>query len=132
MVVSLLVAIMAFSAAAESAVSPIKAILLKFSPVHYPEGPLKEGEFIWQRVRRVKSVMLMDIAIQFTFLNLIGIFASRIFVLTAEVEAREWNWMDSIYWAVQTTTTVGRFGPVFTILEVTKFIKLNFFQTPVD
>lgn len=107
MVVALLVAIIAFSAAAESAMSPIKGFLLRFSPVHYPEGPLKDGEYLYQRIRQVKSVMIMDIAIQFTFLNLIGIFASQIFVLTAEAEARQWGWMTSIYWAIQTTTTIG-------------------------
>ena len=107
MAVSLLVAIVALSAAAENVVSPIKAILLKFSPVHYPKGPLKEGEYLWQRLGRIRTVMIMNITIQFTLLNLIGIFASHFFVMTSDEKDRAWDWMDSIYWAIQTTTTIG-------------------------
>lgn len=108
MIASVLIAILAFSAAAETAASPVKALIKRFSPLSYPEGPLKENEYLYQRIRRVKAVMLCDIVLQFTLLNFIGVVASQVFIEYTEVdETRMWNWMDSLYWAVQTTTTIG-------------------------
>ena len=102
MIVSILVALLAFSAAAESAVSPVKSLLKRLSPVNYPEGPLKENEYVYQRIRKVRAIMLCDITLQFAFLNLIGIFISQAFIEFTEVDVdRQWNWMDSMYWAVQ-------------------------------
>lgn len=102
MIASILVALLAFSAAAESAVSPVKSVLKRLSPVNYPEGPLKENEYVYQRIRKVRAIMLCDITLQFAFLNLIGICISQAFIEFSEVDAdRQWNWMDSMYWAVQ-------------------------------
>ena len=102
MIASILVALLAFSAAAETAVSPLKSILKRVSPIHYPDGPLKDNEYLYQRIRKVRAVMLCDIAIQFVILNLIGIFASQLFIRYTEVaEDRMWDWADSAYWAVQ-------------------------------
>jgi len=108
MLSALLVAILAFSAAAESAVSPIKGIVKRLWPIYYPEGPLKEHEYLYQRIRKVKAIMLADIVLQFFFLNFLGVLVSQAFVEYIVVDAdHQWNWMDSIYWAVQTTTTIG-------------------------
>ena len=94
-----------------AAASPVKAVLKRISPISYPEGPLKENEYVYQRIRKVKVIMLCDIVIQFTFLNLIGVLVSQAFIEYTEVDAdRLWNWMDSLYWAVQTTTTIGTCG----------------------
>lgn len=113
MIASLLVALFAFSAAADSAVSNSFAKrfakwVASISPLTYPEGPLKNDEFLYQRIRKVQFIALGDIAFQFFFLNLIGVLSSQAFIAYAEVdEDRKWNWMESMYWAVQTTTTIG-------------------------
>ena len=104
MIASILVALLAFSAAAESALSPVKTLLKRVSPVNYPDGPLKENEYLYQRIRKVRILMLCDVFLQFSFLNVIGILISQAFVEFADVDAdRQWNWMDSMYWAVQST-----------------------------
>ncbi|CAB9527098.1 Two pore potassium channel [Seminavis robusta] len=111
MIAAIIVAITAFAAAADSALSPMKNLykyIAHMTPLTYPEGPLQEGELLYQRVRKVTIISLFDVAFQFTVLNLIGIFASQLFVEYAEVDPeRQWDWVDSMYWAVQTSTTVG-------------------------
>ena len=113
MIVSMLVALLAFSAAAEKAVSPVKTFvkfIARISPITYPEGPLEEGEYLYQRIRKVKWVALCDVMFQFVVLNGIGVLASQAFIEFTEVDPdRQWGWIDSVYWAVQTTTTIGKF-----------------------
>lgn len=102
MIASILVSLLAFSAAAESALSPVKSLLKWISPVSYPEGPLKENEYLYQRIRKVRLLMLCDVVLQFSFLNIIGILISQAFIEFTDVDSdRQWNWMDSLYWAVQ-------------------------------
>ena len=104
MISSILVALLAFSAAAESALSPVKSLLKRVSPVNCPEGPLKENEYLYQRIRKVRALMLCDVILQFSFLNAIGILISQAFLEFSDAAAdRQWNWMDSMYWAVQST-----------------------------
>jgi hypothetical protein len=67
---------------------------------------------LYQQVRRVVKVRVLELVTFFFLLNLVGVFASRIFVYYTDAEDEQWTWMDSFYWAIQTTTTVGklRFG----------------------
>lgn len=104
MVVSMLVAIVAFTAAANHAFSPIADLNRKFFDKFL--GDINELEFLHQRVRRVKFLKYFEIACQFSCLNLVGVFASRFFFLNAP-EDEKWTWMTSFYWSVQTTTTIG-------------------------
>lgn len=96
--------IVAFSAAADSSTT----IFTKINDwiLHLVWGK-NESELLYKKVRRVTFLRVGQIVCTFFFLNLIGIFASRVFVLYAEVEGEKWDWMTSFYWAVQTTTTIG-------------------------
>lgn len=71
----------------------------------------EKDELLYMRIRRVKRVKLFGISLQFILLNLIGMFVSRFFVSDKVVNEGEetdgWTWMMSLYWAVQTTLTVG-------------------------
>jgi hypothetical protein len=41
-------------------------------------------------------------------LNFFGLLVARAFVNRSEGEGEDWNWMTTFYWAVQTTTTIGK------------------------
>jgi hypothetical protein len=49
---------------------------------------------------------MYQIILTFFMLNLLGVFVLRIF-LAFDTEIRDMSWMESFYWAVQTTTTIG-------------------------
>jgi hypothetical protein len=118
--VSLLVALTAFSAAAERAFSPIKEFnkrVLFAIPVvggwsrrfiESMDGDLKEGELLYKRVRRMRIFAITEITIQFLTLNVLGLFVARIFVHVWDADKADWTWMTTFYWSVQTTTTIGR------------------------
>jgi len=131
MIVSILVALTALSAAAESAASPIKSLvkrIAKITPLRYPEGPLKENEYIYQRIRKVQAIMLCDVAFQFLMLNLVGIFASQIFIEYTEVDPdRQWDWIDSMYWAVQVSASFTGNCRIICMLVSVLFLTSFFF-----
>lgn len=108
MIISLLVAVTAFSAAAENAFSGFSDLNEKL--LRIATRKLLKGEFLHQKIRRLKFIKLTDIIIQFTLLNVLGMFLARLFVRNYQVAegAAEWTWMTTFYWAVQTTTTIGR------------------------
>lgn len=108
MCIAMLVAIFAFSAAAENAISPIKNCIKFIYPLNIPEGPLANGELLWHRLLKIRLFVVLDVSIQFVALNLVGILASRFFFIHTDSTTEEWwGWMDSWYWSVQTTTTIG-------------------------
>jgi len=96
--------IVAFSAAADSSTTIFTR--LNNWILNWVWGS-NDSELISKKIRRVTFVRIGQIVCTFTFLNLIGVFASRIFILYTQVEEEQWNWMTSFYWAVQTTTTIG-------------------------
>jgi hypothetical protein len=49
---------------------------------------------------------MYQITLIFFMLNLLGVFVLRIF-LAFDTEIGSMSWMESFYWAVQTTTTIG-------------------------
>ena len=120
MIASVLVAMTAFSAAAERAVSPIaefnKRVLgsipaLSSFSKHFMStitGDLKEDELLYKRVGRMRLFALTEVTLQFVSLNLFGVFVARIFVLAWHADKAAWTWMTTFYWAVQTTTTIGK------------------------
>lgn len=109
MIISILVAILAFSALADQAFSnlsgPMGGSLQAFCG--WMIGDLFNGEHMHQRIRRVNFTIMAEIIIQFTLLNLVGVFVSRYFANRSDTEKEQWSWMTSLYWAVQTTTTIG-------------------------
>lgn len=107
MILSVVVAAVAFSAAADAAVSPFENFIHKLCV--YIFGEEKEKEFLYKQIRRLKFTKLGEIAVQFFLLNLLGVFASRVAVVLEDGSDPDklWTWMTSFYWAIQTTTTIG-------------------------
>lgn len=64
-------------------------------------------ELMYKKIRRLKLVRISQILVNFFALNLVGVFGSRFFINNATLEGEDWDWMTSLYWAVQTTTTIG-------------------------
>jgi len=62
---------------------------------------------LYKQVRRLILIRVTELVIYFLGLNAIGIFVARFFVNRSEIEGQQWNWMTTIYWAIQTTTTIG-------------------------
>jgi len=65
-----------------------------------------EHELLYKRIKRVKRVKMLGILMQFVTLNVIGILLSQ-FCFFMSGNDNKWNWMTTLYWAVQTTTTIG-------------------------
>lgn len=104
MIISLLVAVTAFSAAIDNAFSGFGDLNEKI--VHFFTGNLLEGKLLHEQMRRIKVAKLFDILVQFTLFNVLGLFLARFFVRNYDSET-EWTWMTTFYWAIQTTTTIG-------------------------
>lgn len=109
MVLSMVVAVAAFSAAAGNAFSYFDDLDDKIVEIFIKSE--KADESYRARVARAKTVKLVGIIFQFLSLNLLGVFVSRAFASSSfreggGDEAEEWTWMTSFYWAIQTTTTV--------------------------
>ena len=74
-------------------------------------GKLDGNELPFHKIRRVRMVRMGQIMLMYLFLNSVGVFAARLFVNSAannnESWAEEWTWLTSIYWAIQTSSTIG-------------------------
>lgn len=108
MIVSLLVAIQAFSAAVDTAFNPLSLWSQKMWDAFLPND--EKDATLLKRLRKVKAVKITEIVAQFTVLNLIGLFAARCFVRWGVSDGepeQDSTWMTTLYWAVQTTTTIG-------------------------
>ena len=107
MLISICVSILAFSAAAEDAFAPFEKLyerLLKIDP-----DKVAEGEIIYKRIQRIRLIKLSEIVIHFVALNLVGVVVSRFFQgdLSNVEEHARWTMAQSVYWSVQSTTTIG-------------------------
>lgn len=100
--------------------------------VNNTDGPMHT------QLRRVRFLRLAELVGGFFLLNALGIFANRLFLLNTDTDelATDWTWLTSIYWAVQTTTTIGygdldqpynqRFFQVFYMIASTYFVGIVF------
>lgn len=95
--------IVAFSSAAESSTTIFKDFDKRL--LDWVWGKNK-SELINKKIRRLTFLRLSQILFTFIILNFIGVFASQI-IVAYEDEDIPWSWMLSLYWAVQTTTTIG-------------------------
>jgi len=95
MILSVLVAAVAFSAAADAAVSPFENFIHKVCVFVF--GKEKPKEFLYKQIRRTKFTKLGEIAIQFFLLNLLGVFASRVAIRLEDGSNPDvmWTWMVS-------------------------------------
>ena len=123
MVASIVIAALALSAAADTTVIPFENFIHKQCINIF--GVEKEKDFLYKQIRRIKFMKLGEIAVQFVLLNLLGVFASRVAVVLEDGSDPEklWTWMTSLYWAVQTTTTIG-YG------DLSQPFGLRWFQIP--
>ena len=106
MIVSCIVLVTAVSAAMGSAgnpLDPLQDMLIQA----FGGATSSKDKFLYQRIRRVRFVKLSIIAIEFFVLNLLGVFVARLFIRESDVEDEQWTWMMTLYWSVQTTTTIG-------------------------
>jgi len=96
--------IVAFSSAAESSTTIFKDFDKWI--LSWVWGNNK-SELVHNKIRRLTFLRLSQILFTFIILNFIGVFASQIIVAYQEENNTSWGWMKSLYWAVQTTTTIG-------------------------
>lgn len=109
MILSIVMSITAFNAAIEAASSPLdkyREKLIELIP-WYRNQKAKKDLLLYQRIRLLKFVRLSEIIFQFSILNVIGFAVSRVFTANSPVLEENWTLMESFYWAVQTTTTIG-------------------------
>jgi len=119
MILSLVVSIVGFGAGLDSKFHPFrqrfdifgKRVFEVLRDANLVKGKHDTHEEIVSRMRLSKISQLAEITIIFLLLNLIGVFAVQLSLLT-EKEDKYGNklsisWMESFYWSVQTTTTIG-------------------------
>ena len=105
MLLSMVVAVVAFSAAAQFTLSPFEKLFDRIFEVFL--GRSEDEQFLHERIRRVSLTKISELTVEiFTFIA-IGVFAARWAAHYEDDEERQWSWMTSFYWAVQTTTTIG-------------------------
>ena len=108
MMVSVCVSILAFSAAASDAFSPLERFYAKYVSI-FGDHQTVSGDDLETKLRRIQRLKVGEILVHFVGLNMIGIVASRFFKgnLSGIHEGSEWTWGESVYWSVQSTTTIG-------------------------
>lgn len=62
---------------------------------------------IYKQIRRLVWFRIVELGTFFILLNAIGVFVARAFVSNSSNPEEQWDWMTTIYWAVQTTMTIG-------------------------
>lgn len=109
MLISVAIAFTVFSAAASLAIGGI----FKFNCFTSLKTKIMESEEIplYKQCRRLVTLRIVELTIYFLGLNATGIFVARFFVNRTDIEGQQWNWMTTIYWAIQTTTTIGYGDP---------------------
>ena len=107
MLVSMVVAVVAFSAVASTAFSPLESF---FETLFHRFSPKKDKDlFLHERIKKIQFIKITELAVEIFSFILVGVFASRIAVFYDNDPdlGTNWSWMTSFYWAVQTTTTIG-------------------------
>uniref|UniRef100_A0A6S8HY86 Potassium channel domain-containing protein n=1 Tax=Amphora coffeiformis TaxID=265554 RepID=A0A6S8HY86_9STRA len=104
MLLAMGVAVTAFSATAAASLSPLENVFDRI----FARWDVKGDEmFLHDRIRRLKFLKFTELLVEiFTFIA-VGVFAARIAIQYEDDPDRQWNWMTTFYWAVQTTTTIG-------------------------
>ncbi|KAL7547215.1 hypothetical protein ACHAWF_010540, partial [Thalassiosira exigua] len=125
MILSLVVSVVGFQAGLDSQFSPFRQRLDVFGRRVYEilreAGVVGRSEDargeVASQVRWSRFVQLGEICLIFLILNLVGVFGVQLSLLFQKEdefgERLSVSWMESLYWAVQTTTTIG-YGDVTT------------------
>lgn len=68
---------------------------------------------LYKQVRRLILLRVIELSLYFFILNMVGVFITRAFVgKETSSDGQEWNWMTSLYWAIQTSTTIGTYNHI--------------------
>lgn len=99
MILAMLMAILFFGAIAESAFSRLKGPIGKYFDMmfiklsHLACGAPSEDDHLYVRIRRLRFKIISEVVVQFSLLNLFGVFVSRFFANNrADEEGEDWNW----------------------------------------
>jgi len=60
-----------------------------------------------KQVRRLVLLRVAELVSYFLLLNFVGVMVAKAVVGLSDEPSQQWNWMTAIYWALQTTTTIG-------------------------
>ena len=112
MVMSLIVSVVALQFGLDSKFSPFRRRSDQFCgrvlDIVQSARPTEDKHVdITRRMRWTKYAQIAEILTVFLILNLIGMFAVQIALLTPSGQDMTLSWVVSFYWAVQTTTTIG-------------------------
>ena len=112
MVMSLIVSVVALQFGLDSKFSPFRRRFDQFCgrvlDIVQSARPTEDKHVdITRRMRWTKYAQIAEILTVFLILNLIGMFAVQIALLTPSGQGMTISWIESFYWAVQTTTTIG-------------------------
>ena len=119
MILSLVVSVVGFQAGLDSHFHPFRQRIDIFGrrvfevlrDANIVKGKHDKHEEIISRMRLSKLSQLAEIILSFLILNLVGVFAVQLSLLVEKPdeygEKLSISWMESFYWAVQTTTTIG-------------------------
>ena len=119
MILSLIVSVVGFQAGLDNNFSWIRQRLDIFGrrvyeilrDAHLVKGIHDKHDEIISRMRWSKILQLVEITLIFLILNLVGVFALQLSLLNEKEnehgERMYLSWMESFYWSVQTTTTIG-------------------------
>jgi len=119
MILSLVVSVVGFQAGLDSQFHPFRRRLDFLSKRVYEilrdanivKGKHDKHEDIRSRMRWSTFAQLAEICLIFLILNLVGVFVVQLSLLGEEEDEfgdkLSISWMESFYWAVQTTTTIG-------------------------
>lgn len=102
MLFSMVIAVAAFSAIADSTFSPLeKPFQMLFE--RFNQGNPKKDLFLYQRIRRIQIVKVTELTLEILTFIFIGMISSQICIYFDDQleEGADWTWMTSFYWAVQ-------------------------------
>ena len=108
MVISLIYAVTTFSALLDRVYSGFDSLALNsrlFGRFIDTSDPNFDTLPVWKQLRRIQYVRCAEIFLYFLLLNVFGMCIVMIFVKDSDPN---WTWMTGFYWAVQTTTTIGK------------------------
>ena len=109
MLVSMIVAAVAFSTAAAITASPLQSMVRRICDrfVSSPDEIQSRDQLLQARLARVRFSRLAVVALEVFLFIFIGVFASQIASAFETNPAAKWTFATSLYWATQTCLTVG-------------------------
>ena len=105
MLISIIVGVTVFSAAAEMTFGGLFGFDM-YEWIESKDNPSRDQP-LYKQIRRLVWFRVAELGFYFVALNALGVFVARAFVNRSEDPDQQWDWMTTIYWAVQTTTTIG-------------------------